>query len=72
MVNTELLKNAMQEKNITMEQASMAIGVNPATRYRRFNQKGEKFTVGEVAKLAELLDLDGESVNAIFFERELA
>lgn len=72
MVNVELLKKAMQEKNVTMEQASMVIGVNSATLYRRFGQKSEKFTVGEVGKLAKLLDLDGKSVNAIFFEQELA
>ena len=71
-VNVELLKSAMQDKSVTIEQASMAIGVNPATFYRRFNQKGEKFTVGEVSKLAELLNLDSDSVNTIFFGRKLA
>lgn len=69
MVNTDLLRGALRAKNITNEQAASAIGVNPATFYRRINQQGKKFTVAEVGKLAELLELSADEVQEIFFEK---
>ena len=72
MVNIERLKSAMRSKNITVEQASEHIGVNPATFYRRISREGEKFTVSEVGKLAELLDMDSSAMQDIFFDKRLA
>ena len=69
MVNIERLKSALQSNNVTIERASDAIGIDPATFYRRLNRKGEKFTVSEVGKLAELLDLDSKSLQSIFFAK---
>ena len=72
MVNVERLKKTLQDRNITIEQASEHIGVNPATFYRRVSRNGEKFTVTEVGKLAELLDLDALALQNIFFDDKLA
>ena len=72
MVNVERLKNALRMRNVTIEQASEHLGVNPVTFYRRINRNGEKFTVAEVAKLAELLDMDAETMQSIFFDKQLA
>ena len=72
MVNIERLKSALKEKNVSIEQASDAIGVNPVTFYRRINKNGEKFTVAEVGKLADLLMMDRETMQDIFFDKELA
>lgn len=69
MVNIERLKSALQSQNITIEQASEAIGMNPATFYRRINRNGEKFTVAEVGKLAELLNMSNKKMQDIFFDR---
>ena len=71
MVNIERLKSAMRSKNITVEQASEHIGVNPATFYRRISREGEKFTVSEVGKLAELLDMDSSAMQDIFLTSDL-
>lgn len=68
MVNIERLKTAFQSRNITIEQAAKSIGVNPATMYRRFNRNGEKFTVSEVERLAELLNMDAKAMQDIFFD----
>lgn len=68
MVNIERLKTALQSKNITIDQAAKSIGVNPTTMYRRFNRNGEKFTVAEVEKLAELLNMDAKAMQNIFFD----
>lgn len=72
MVNIDKLKTALKERNISIEQASAAIEVNPVTFYRRINKCGEKFTVSEVEKLARLLNLNGESIQSIFFDDKLA
>ena len=69
MVNTDRLKSALQDRNITIEQASEHIGINPSTFYRRISRNGEKFTVSEVGKLADLLKLDSETMNGIFFDK---
>lgn len=69
MVNISRLKSAMQERNITINQASEAIGINPATFFRRINRQGVKFTVEEIGKLAELLHLDGPTIQNIFFDK---
>ena len=68
-MNIERLKSALQSQNITIEQASEAIGMNPATFYRRINRNGEKFTVAEVGKLAELLNMSNKKMQDIFFDR---
>lgn len=69
MVNIDRLKAALRERNITIEQASEHIGVNQATFYRRISRDGEKFTVSEVGKLAELLNMDSQTMNRIFFDK---
>ena len=72
MVNIERLKTALKSRNVTVEQVSEHLGVNPATFYRRISRDGEKFTVSEVGKLAELLNMDSKTMNDIFFDQKLA
>lgn len=69
MVNVERLKTALKDKNITIERVACELSVDPATIYRRFNRQGEKFTVEEVAKLSKLLNLDGKTMQNIFFAK---
>lgn len=68
MVNIERLKKALRSRDITIEQASEYIGVNPATFYRRISGDGKKFTVTEAGKLAELLNMDAKTMHGIFFD----
>ena len=69
MVNVERLKTALKDKNITIERVACELSVDPTTIYRRFNRQGEKFTVEEVAKLSKLLNLDGKTMQNIFFAK---
>lgn len=69
MVNIERLKAALRDKNVTIEQASKTIGINPVTFYRRINRSGESFTVSEVGKLADLLQMNSETMQGIFFDK---
>lgn len=72
MVNVQRLKSKMQEKNISVEKASQALGMNSATFYRRIARNGENFTIDEVGKLADLLDMEWGTLLSIFFDRETA
>ena len=69
MVNVDGLKAALRDRNISIEQAAKEIGVDPVTFYRRLNQQGKKFTVQEVGKLAEMLKMDSETMQQIFFAK---
>ena len=57
MVNVERLRDEMKKKSITPDAAAEAMGIDVATYYRRMNRQGTKFTVEEVSKLSELLNL---------------
>lgn len=72
MVNINKLREALAARSISYEDAARAIGVDRATFYRRIERAGSKFTVEEVAKLSRLLDMDGQTMQEIFFDRELA
>ena len=72
MVNINRLKTALKQRNITIEQASEAIGIHPATFYRRIDRQGAKFTIEEVDALVKLLGIDNDDVAEIFFAEELA
>ena len=62
----------MKEKNVTIQQAAEAMNVNPTTFYRRIWNDGEKFTVTEVGRLVNLLELDFDQTKSVFFEDENA
>lgn len=72
MVNINKLREALAARSISYEDAAHAIGVDRATFYRRLERAGSKFTVEEVAKLSRLLNMDGQTMQDIFFDRELA
>lgn len=67
MTNTERLKIALQERHITIDQASKRIGVNPSTFYRKMSRDCDTFTVAEVGELVKMMNLDSKSMQDIFF-----
>ncbi len=69
MVNVERLREEMRKKSVTADAAAAAMGIDVATYYRRMNRQGTKFTVEEVSKLSELLNLSSKAMQEIFFER---
>lgn len=72
MVNISKLRDALAARSITYEEAAKAIGIDRATFYRRIERAGSKFTVEEVVKLSQLLNMDGQTMQEIFFDNELA
>ena len=72
MVNVSRLQEALRSRSISFDEAAKAMGVDRATFYRRISRNGAKFTVEEVERLSSLLGLTPESMQDIFFARELA
>lgn len=72
MVNLDKLKGKIREKRFTIYSLAVAIGINPATLYRRFEADGETFTIGEVTAIARELHLSYDELNEIFFEKKVA
>ncbi len=66
MTNTLKLKAVILEKGFTQEQIAEMLGMTIATFNYKVNNKSE-FKASEIKKLAEILHLTAEEVNAIFF-----
>lgn len=43
--------------------------ISPSTLYRKLNNSGVGFTVGEVEKITKVLSLSSSDVNSIFFNQ---
>ena len=72
MVNVNKLKAKLMENGYNVETLAKKIGVDKATLYRRLNNNGESFTIGEADAISRELGLTGEEVNAIFFAQFVA
>ena len=72
MVDVNKLKGKIREKQFTIKSLATAIGVDPATLYRRFDNNGISFTIGEVTMIAKVLTLTYDEINAIFFANNVA
>lgn len=66
MVDTQLLRKKMNDKNSTISDIAEKIGIDKATLYRRMADT-EAFTIGEVEKIAAVLGLSREEAVNIFF-----
>lgn len=68
-MNSALLKGEIRAKSMTQEDVAAEIGISLS----RFNAKlnntgGAEFSLGEVRALKELLSLDAEQMDVIFFD----
>ena len=68
-MNSALLKGEIRAKSMTQEDVASEIGISLS----RFNAKlnntgGAEFSLGEVRALKELLSLDAEQMDVIFFD----
>ena len=66
-IDTELLKQRMQERGKTGAQIAKALGINESTYYRKMANKGQTFTVLQVQTLTKLLGLSVVDARQIFF-----
>lgn len=69
MVNVNKLKGKIVENGLTIERVAAEIGIDKATVYRKLNNSGESFTIGQADKLVKVLSLNAEEAQAIFFSQ---
>lgn len=66
MVDTTKLRKCITDKNMTVSDLALAMGIDKATLYRRIAQP-KSFTIGEALRITEILDLSHAESAAIFF-----
>lgn len=64
--NMDKLRGKMAEKKITQEELAEKIGIDPSTFYRKMKTEGTSFTVGQMHKIVNVLDLSSTEAAAIF------
>lgn len=72
MVNVLKLKAKLVENGRNVDYLADSIGVTRATIYRRLDGGGADFTVGEVDKIGQALNLTAAEINSIFFSQYVA
>lgn len=65
-VNLERLRQTMAEKSMSVKDLSDSINVDMTTVYRKMKANGESFTVGEMHKIVEVLNLSPTDASDIF------
>lgn len=66
-MNVLKLKAALIEHGTSTEKLAEAIGIHPATMYRKLAAGGQSFTIGEAEAIAKELHLTAEDSCRIFF-----
>lgn len=70
-MNISELKAAMARKDINIPKLSELLEINKKTMYSRFSGKTE-FSLSEIKKIAEVLELSNEDILIIFFTEKVA
>ena len=71
MVDTQLLRDKIDSRMTTVSEIAAKMGVDKATLYRRI-ANSETFTIGEVGKIAKILNLTHDEAVSIFFNQGVA
>lgn len=66
-VNINRLKGKIVEKEKSGAQIAKELGINQSTYYRKLSRGGATFTLDQVSKLSEILDLNETERTDIFF-----
>ena len=64
--NMEILRGKMTELKLSPEAMAKEIGVDASTFYRKIKTDGINFTVGQMHKIVEVLNLSREEAASIF------
>lgn len=70
-MNISELKAAMARKDISIPKLSELLEINKKTMYSRFSGETE-FSLSEIKKIAEVLELSNEDILIIFFTEKVA
>jgi len=64
--NMDILRGKIAEKKTTQEELATRIGIDPSTFYRKMKSDGVNFTVGQMHKIVEALNLTPAEAASIF------
>ena len=71
MVDMALLKSTIVKKGTNVSEVAARMGIDKATLYRRIAAAGT-FTIGEVEKITDILNLSNDEAISIFFTNTVA
>ena len=57
-MDTQRVKERMEELNITVGKMSMELGIDPSTYYRKMQKNGEEFSALDLLVFKRVLQLD--------------
>lgn len=60
-MNTSKIKGRMTEMNISGREIASQMNIDPSTFYRKMQNNGENFTVGELLVFKRVLNMDKET-----------
>ena len=66
------LKSKIVAKGWTIAVFCEKIGISSASFYRKLNNEGENFTIGDAQKIVTVLNLSWEEAKDIFFSNQVA
>lgn len=72
MVNVDLLKKKIVEKNISVEKLASLINIDKSTLYRKISNNAESISIREANMIVKVLELTTDEAVAIFFARCVA
>lgn len=64
--NMDVLRGKMAERRVTREEMAKLVGMDASTFYRKMKSEGISFTVGEMHKIVEVLNLTPDEASTIF------
>ncbi len=70
-VDIAKLRGQMVARGMTQEQLAKEIGVNPSTLSRKMRLSGIYFTIGEVHKMVDVLEIQPREAANIFLAKNL-
>lgn len=66
-VDVELLKKSIAASGKTKETVARELGIDYSTFTRKMNSDALAFSVGQMHKIADVLDLSADQAKSIFF-----
>lgn len=67
MVDVKKLKGKICEAGLTIPGIARRMNISPSTLYRKLKHNGEWLLVKDVDKIIDIVDIQGDDVNAIFY-----